>query len=377
MFRTALGFVGAAAALIAAGGCQGKPKPLLRLTVVSGLDVSADGRRVAAFGTVGEGSYDTSIRVWDAASGNPTTAREYHLPNGRQFFVSGGPVALSPDGSTLAALGMYHEPGTLTQPASGDHVLVFWSVETGEVVNAITPPLHDPNPPSYLSPPRLTFTADGSAVVFVSSLGPVTVRVADRMTTVPRPEDKPWTQTVYVPALGRLAETRGTKDHRGAALATWDPVASGPPAVVRLEGVASNPHNFAISADGRTAAVVHGVTDSEHRPVVTFHRVADGRKTGQLPAEQMSPFGPSPTVAISADGALVALSGRYGRAGGSVEVYRSADGQRIQRRAWEQSHGGSFASHFIFTQDGKTLFYVRGLGTIVRMDMETGEETTY
>jgi hypothetical protein len=31
----------------------------------------------------------------------------------------------------------------------------------------------------------------------------------------------------------------------------------------------------------------------------------------------------------------------------------------------------------MFTADGKTLFYVRGLGTIVRMNTETGEETTY
>jgi len=376
MSRTLLGLVGAAAVVVGAGGCQGKPKPLTPLTVVSGLDVSADGRRVAALGTSGDGTYDTSVRVWDAASGNPTTAREYHLPGGRRFEVSGDAVALSPDGSTVAAMGLYNDPPKLTEPAGRGHVLVFWSVETGEVLNAITPPLHDPNPSSFFHPTRLTFTADGSAVVYVSILGPVTVAVADRMTTVPRPADKPWTQTVYVPALGRLVEARGTKDRDGAELATWDPVANGPPAVVPLEGFSSIPHKFAVSADGRTAAVVHGGTDPEHRPVVTFHRVADGRKTGQIPADQLAPFGSTPMIVLSADGGLVALSDKYNATTGTVDVYRVSDGRRLHRRSWEPSRG-PFADHFVFTPDGKTLFYVRGLGTIVRLDTETGEETTY
>jgi hypothetical protein len=376
MSRTVLGLVCAAAALVAAAGCQGKSRSLPRSTIVSGWDVSADGRRVAAFGSFAEGSEGIGVRVWDAASGSPTTAREYHLPGGRRFDAYGGPVALSPDGSTVAAMGTYLESGTLVNPIGGGHVLVFWSVESGEVLNAITPPRDDPHPPS--SPTRLTFTADGSAVVYVSSLGPVTVRVADRVTTVPRPEDKPWMlRTVYVPALGRLVEARGTKDHRGTELATWDPVASGPPAVVPLEGLSHNQHQFAISADGRTAVVTHGVTDSENRPLVTFHRLADGREIGQLKALQMAPFGASPEVAISADGALVALAGKHDGATGSVDVYRATDGQRLHRQAWEQSRGGSYASHFIFTQDGKAFFYVRGVGTIVRVNTETGEESTY
>jgi hypothetical protein len=334
------------------------PRALPPFDAVQSLAVSDNGDRAAAAGTLGR---EASIRAWDARAGRPTLAREFR-PGHPLTWFGGKEVGLSPDGGVLAALTYEVQPRRWW--------LTFWRVESGDLMAE-----------TRLAGPALgalTFTADGSAVVFSSGEGIVTVRAPDGKTSVVRPADKPGSGAVYVPAIRRVLQVRRSLGKGECELAAWDPAAEGPPDVVRLAWSDANFAGFAVSRDGRTVVLLNAARDRTpgQTDVTAYDRVS-GQRAGWARVEDAGGTSSLNEIALSADGALLAIedAGRGGLTR-SVDVYRVADGGRVAQSLGEtHPEGGRYAFRTVMVPDGSALYFVRRSSTIVRFDLRTGQET--
>jgi hypothetical protein len=338
------------------------PRALSEYADVNSLAVSDNSERAAAAGHVGGRlGRDASIRVWDVRSGRPTKAREFR-PRHPAHWMAGKKVGLSPDGQVLAALTCQLEPMKWW--------LTFFRVETEEVIAE-----------AWLDGPALcplTFTTDGTAVVFAANEGIVTVRVADGKISVLRPADMPKSQAVYVPALRRVVEVRDAVQKVECELATWDATAERPPTVVPLAGSRFQFDSFAVPRDGRTVVVLNAAGDRKpDQPDLTQYDLKSGQRVSFVRLRDAGGVSSLTEIALTADGGLAAIED-VGRGGlrRSVDVYRVADGVRVAQSLGEKHPGGGrYAYLTTMVPDGSALYFVRESSTIVRLDLQTGQET--
>lgn len=322
---------------------------------IESLAVSGDGRRVAGYGsiTLGGASVAAAVKVWEPGAG-ASSARDLRGPLG----VTNGRVALSPNGSVVAAYG-YRD-------------LVFWNADSGAMLSSAKLPT---GAKGGSVADRVAFTADRSAAVVVSDDKIVTVRAADGAVTVVAPADKPGSKAVYVPGLNRVVEARRGKTGATIELASWDPTADRPPTAVVLEGVTDYPSAFDVSADGKVAAVGTGSFGSKGR--VTLHDPATGRRTVALPADDNPLFQNYVTLVLSADGKYLAGAGGgdFASKFQTLDLFQTADGRRVHRSTGAPAPPVMrFATVPTFSADGKSLFFVRSRNMVVRVDTATGAE---
>jgi hypothetical protein len=327
---------------------------------VESFAVSANGKRAAACGTypLGRGAHHennpertgvgVTVRVWDVEGGSPTHAVEFSRPQ-----VSFGAVALSPDGSVLAACTDTH--------------LVFWDVETGRRISA----MHK----GRVEVRRPEFTSDGAEVVFASDQSVYTVRVQDGAAVVKNPKDMFNAAGVFARGSGRVAEVRFNREILKPELAVWDPSSEEPAGTVRLDGVGAC-SQFAVSADGKVVAVCHGAHGPGQRARTTIHTVADGKLIGELPADGHRAFWTYQELALSPDGRFVAGSGSGGwpnQTYRTFDLFRVSDGKLVHRSVAPEDALNT-VHHLGFTGDGKVAFCVFHRSRILWVDTESGQE---
>ena len=194
-------------------------------TEITQLAISADGKRLATAGFIDGPPRDggprySSVRVWNLEAGFPKSAREYRTRDGELFDTGGSQfdrtmVGLSPNGKTLAAVGVHTVDGN-----TKDQV-VFWSVESKEVLAEIDtsreecPPdeviLGLNTPGSIPRPRQLVFTKDGDSIVFVTRTCQFRASVKDGIVKMKRPIDLNGSAAYYLANANKIVESRGGK----------------------------------------------------------------------------------------------------------------------------------------------------------------------
>lgn len=347
-------------------------------TEIRSLAISADGRRLAASGLIDRvergkpGPRQTSVRVWEIGPGEPRFVREIRPRSERAPDASDGVVALSPDGTILAAIEVRGSP------SDAKLLVVFWSIETGKVLGEVEPPFQNPPFQAADLPSKMTFTDEGRSVVFAWKAGVTRVGVHDGVVAQKRPIDSPGYGAVYIPGLKRIVELRRSKDTGNTELARWNPDSDDPPKVVNLGSLTTFFNRFAISRDGKTLAIFHYGTSAEKKSVslVSFFDPDTGKRISKV---DVSGFGGYPNLELSPDGRLLALAnGPNEKKAVTVAIYRTSDGKRLHESVHEHDKDALLQIPFpTFLPDGSALIYVRQPKTITRMDTQTGLETDY
>ncbi len=346
---------------------------------ITQLAVSADGKRLATANFVGVapdegGPRYSSVRVWALEAGVPKLAKHYRLGQGE--FDSGRTlVALSPDGKTLAALGIVG-----FAEGKAKEVLVFWSVESTEVVKQVELTLHALKAPgrAEFGPSFLEFTKDGKSVVFVTDLGQVQVRVKDGKGTQILPPDAPATKAVLVPGDDQILEVRRSPNAKGdwiMEVAKWKLGAGNLPEIVRLGRFVSPYAHSAVAGNGKTVAVLksESVGGGKATSVVATYDSNTGKQLAPVVSNKEGRYFNFPAMVFSPNGDLLAVGWELaGKKSHSLAVYQASTGKRLHESVHEQK-----PTLLTFLPDGSALLYVRQPNTMVRMDVKSGEETEY
>lgn len=325
-------------------------------TVIRHLAASADGKKFATNGHAsGGGPFTPGLRVWDLPSGTP---REFRDPNLRPD----DPIALSPDGQLVAAYSHFLR-------GKNEAVITIWNVASGSVVRQAKAPFAGTMPTS------LGFTADGKAVVAVSGGAIVTAAVSGTQVDEKRPPAVLSGGEVFVPGLNRVASAIEGDKFGLADLALWDPASGEAATKIPLGAVKNGPREFAVSADGKVAAVCSAVLSDTERSQISLYALPDGKKLGDLPLDEDPKSVRFRKIVLSPDGQFVAAIG-VGPQFNAVSVFRVSDMKRIARRTGPESPSGlDFAAAPRFSADGKALYYVQSGNKLARIDTETGQET--
>jgi WD40 repeat protein len=237
------------------------------------------------------GSDDRTVRIWSAVDG--TLLRTIWIPVGPEKVGVIYAVAISPDGSTVAA-------GGLTERIASGNAIYLFDRGSGELIRRIDQDM--PNVTTFL-----TFSPDGRHLA--ATLGSSGVRVFDR--------DRDWTEAF------RDDQYRGQSDgaafSRDGRLATtsfdglirlyeYDATDGAPN--FRLVGVVTavsgfRPRGVAFSPDGKKVAVGY----SDVAAVDVLDATSLGRLGGQRPATVPSLSFQLGKVAWSADGQTLFAAG--------------------------------------------------------------------
>jgi WD40 repeat protein len=363
--------------------------PLRPYTEITSLKISADGSRLAAVGFTNgpprkssEPRY-SSVRVWDLAGGVPKDPREYR-PRDGEFDTGHTSIALSPDGKTLAALGTMDSTGSRVKG-----IVVFWSVESKEVLAQAELTLHEqwaPGKTGY-GPGGFTFTKDGKSVVFVTDLGVFQVNVKDANGTQTPLADVPVYHAEFVPSTDQFVELRKSK----ADKLNWTTEViyrklgdENEPTIVPLGRFPAPFNDSLISGDGKTLAVHHlqysqQAGKSVYNTGIAIFEAETGKRLTSVVNNQDLRFLNVPAKALTHDGKLLGVVWELAdKKSYSAAIYQTSDGKRLHESVHEYDpKNDRHYSHLAFMPDGSALFYIRQPNTIVRMGAKTGEETEY
>jgi hypothetical protein len=197
--------------------------------------------------------------------------------------------------------------------------------------------------------------------------------IADRVDVI-RPPNVLSGREVFVPGLGRVAGAVEGDRSGLVDLALWDPASDAASTKIPLGPVKNGAGEFAVSADGKVAAVCSGAKPAE-RSRISLYSLPDGKKLGDLPDDEDTKSTTFRKVVLSPDGQFVAAIGA-GPGFNAVSVFRVSDQKRVARRTGPESLSGiDFADAPRFSADGKALYYVPSGNRLARIDIETGKET--
>ncbi|KAL0957748.1 hypothetical protein HGRIS_001526 [Hohenbuehelia grisea] len=305
-----------------------KQKSILRLHAhihtVTSVAFSPDGARIVS------GSFDNTIRVWDASTGSPT------MPplKGHTNWVNS--VAFSPDGARIVS-------------GSNDNTIRVWDASTG---SPTMPPLEG----HTNSVNSVAFSPDGARIV--SGSNDNTIRVWDASTGSPTmPPLKGhtgWVNSVaFSPDGARIVS--GSDDN---TIRVWD-ASTGSPTMPPLEGHTNSVNSVAFSPDG--ARIVSGSNDN----TIRVWDASTGSPT-MPPLKGHTNWVNS--VAFSPDGARI-VSGSYDN---TIRVWDASTGSLTMPPL--EGHTGWVYS-VAFSPDGARIVSESYDNTIRVWDASTGSPT--
>jgi WD40 repeat protein len=288
---------------------------------VDAIALSPDGARLAA------GAYDTTVRLWDAATGKLLLTLFGHASHAVG-------IAFSADGSRLAS-------------ASEDGTVKVWEALTGRELLTLS---------GHTSGVMgVVFSPDGSRVYSASRDG--TVRIWDI---------SPAGGSDALNLIGHGNRLFGVAYHpSGAQLATWswDGTARVWDATTGVElrafghASSSNGGNACYSPDGRRLAVVNDNS-------ATIFDTLNGAELCALPAFD----GGAIEARYSPDGARLALASNDG----VVRIFDSADGRQLLEFTTHRNGRVTELWQIAFSPDGKRLATAKADGALV-WDASSGE----
>jgi WD40 repeat protein len=290
---------------------------------VRSVAFSPDGRLLAS------GSLDTSIRIWDVASGLLLRSL-----NGRKGFVTA--VAFSPDGRLLASAGRH----VFDKGRQG--VVTLWEVATGREVRTLLT--------TGDSVKSMNFSPDGSLLALAGSVVTIWDLKASRRLTPP--DKMPLNDAAAFNHDGKLLAAAS----QGNAVIIWE-VASWRKLLV-LNGHTERVNALAFSPDGAT--LVSGGNDK----VVRVWEVATGRRVRPLAAHTSAVT----SLAFSADGRLIASGAEADDS--TVTIWDSATGRELRVIAKHTSSIESVA----FSPKEPLLASASDDGTVKLWNPNTGSE---
>jgi WD40 repeat protein len=271
--------------------------------VVSSVALAPDGKTLAS------GSYDTTIKLWDLATGKETAILQGHTAG---VFA----VAFAPDGKALAS-------------ASQDDTARLWDAFSGKEIAVLKHGYHLK---------RALFTPDGKTLITAGE-GPIKLwDVATRKERVALDLVMEKANANLVLAMAVTTDGKVLCTGHGN-LKLWDLTTGKETRTIRTSDKASNKHvpSVAFTADGKTVAcgTSHGA--------VKWWDVGTGKERHSIEAHRKRVWG----LAISPDGTILAT----GAWDGTIKLWDLPTGKE---RASFPAHDNRVYA-LAFTPDGKTL----------------------
>ena len=281
--------------------------------------------------TIVSGSWDNTIKLWDIATGEEITTLTGH----RDFVCS---VSFSPDGKTIAS-------------ASGDETIKLWNISTGQ-----QPTTLKSHSDGVIS---VSFSPDGKTIA--SSSYDHTIKLWDiatgeEITTLKGHSD--WVSSVsFSPVCEAFSEGAGKTIASGSCDKTiklWD-IATGKE-ITTLQGHSHSVISVSFSPDGKTIA--SGSADQ----TIKLWDIATGKEITTLKGHNNGVS----SVSFSPDGKTIASGSRDK----TIKLWDIAISKEITTLK-EHNNGVSSVS---FSPDGKTLVSGNWDKTIKLWDVVTGQE---